>query len=144
MLSHDSWELQSRPGWNCQVVSIIFNLYACNQTTMFSFHNMKVAVLFMKVAIVFISTWKLVLLLTIYLTGWSWLFYLGAFGQCLFLDMNTTAIDDLLLFEFANEFCLNWIHQLFRINYLGGNELLVLLNWIHQWILFDINFKFIW
>ena len=74
---------------------------------MFSLQNMKVAVLFMKVAIVFISTWKLVLLLTIYLTDWSWLFYLGAFGQCLFLDMNSTSIDDLLLFEFANEFCLN-------------------------------------
>ena len=50
---------------------------------------------------------ELVLLLMIYMTGWSWLFYLGAFGQCLFLDMNSTAIDDLLLFEFANEFCLN-------------------------------------
>ena len=69
---------------------------------MFSFQNMKVAVLFMKVAIVFISTWKLVLLLTIYLTGWSWLFYLGAFGQCLFLDMNNTAIVEVIQLELGH------------------------------------------
>ena len=69
---------------------------------MFSLQNMKVAVLFMKVAIVFISTWKLVLLLTIYLTGWSWLFYLGAFGQCLFLDMNNTAIVEVIQLELGH------------------------------------------
>ena len=69
---------------------------------MFSFQNMKVAVLFMKVAIVFISTWKLVLLLTIYLTDWSWLFYLGAFGQCLFLDMNNTAIVEVIQLELGH------------------------------------------
>ena len=45
---------------------------------------------------------ELVLLLMIYMTGWSWLFYLGAFGQCLFLDMNNTAIVEVIQLELGH------------------------------------------
>ena len=41
-------------------------------------------------------------------------------GTIAFKILNSTAIDDLLLFEFGNEFCLNWIHQLFRWEWVVG------------------------
>jgi hypothetical protein len=49
--------------------------------------------------VVFISTWKIVLLFMIYMTGWPWLFCLGAFGQCFFLDMNDIATFEVVQLE---------------------------------------------